>query len=45
MKVLKAIRIEEAELETLKFFADKEGRTVSNLINKIITDYINNKEI
>lgn len=40
MKINFTLRIEESVKEELKVLAEKDGRTVTGLINKIILDYI-----
>lgn len=43
MTVLKSIRISEETLAKLEKIAEEEKRTVSNLINKILSDFVDKK--
>lgn len=43
MTVLKSIRISEETLAKLEKLAEEEKRTVSNLINKILSDFVDKK--
>jgi len=45
MKQKLAITIDEEVLEKLKEFADKEDRTISGQINKILKDFLEEKAI
>ena len=45
MKQKLAITLDEEVLEKLKLLADKEDRTVSSQINKILKDYLEEKKI
>lgn len=43
MTVLKSIRISKETLAKLEKVAEEEKRTVSNLINKILSDFVDKK--
>lgn len=43
MTVLKSIRISKEILAKLEKVAEEEKRTVSNLINKILSDFVDKK--
>ena len=45
LKSTLAITLDEEVLEKLKLFADKEDRTISSQINKILKDYLEEKVI
>ena len=45
MKQKLAITLDEEVLEKLKLFAEKEDRTVSSQINKILKDFLEEKKI
>lgn len=43
MKKLRSYRIDEDILEKLSNIAKEERRTVSSLINKVLSDFVNKK--
>ena len=44
MNKMYSLRFPEELKEKLQILADKDGRTLSNLIVKILSDYVKNKE-
>ena len=44
MNKMYSLRFPEELKEKLQILADKDGRTLSNLIVKILSDYVQNKE-
>ena len=44
MNKMYSLRFPEELKERLQMLADKDGRTLSNLIVKILSDYVQNKE-
>ena len=44
MNKMYSLRFPEKLKEKLQILADKDGRTLSNLIVKILSDYVQNKE-
>lgn len=43
MKTLKAFRIDTEILSVLESIAEEEQRSLSNLVNKILSDFVNKK--
>ena len=44
MNKMYSLKFPEELKEKLQILADKDGRTLSNLIVKILSDYVQNKE-
>ena len=43
MTTIKTVRIDKETLEKLQKVAEEEKRTLSNLINKILSDFVDKK--